>query len=710
MMANKLTAADCYTNNPDVYDQENDVEKMIASLDSSASFRQCAPVARAGEDQTGIEPGSEVQLSGFGNDVESGWSYLWEQTSGTSVELSSKLIGAPSFIAENDGLYTFTLSVTDDDGATSTDSVAISVGTAPDQPQAVATGTYPKSKSGDAILGNPDYLAVSYGAWRSETRSDSTAPTVGELKEDMLILQAMGVKVLRTYNTQGFPDTASLLVAIEELMAEDADFEMYVMLGVWVQAEGAYTAAVNNSAEDAEMNRAEMDAAIRMARDYPEIIKVIAVGNEAMVEWQAHDLPVSFVLKYVNELQELKTDGTISSDIWITSSDNHAVWSATDPNSAGQRDDLNGLIAAVDFISLHTYPFHDTHWAPDFWQVPEDEANLSGQEQIDVAMDRAVKRAIEQYAAAQAYMRSIGINKQIHIGETGWASVSSPGGEDFTASGSGAADEYKQKVYYDALREWSNAFGASLFFFEAFDEQWKAGTENPPEHPEKNFGLINLSGEAKYLLWDLVDAGVFDGLSRGDYAITKTYGGDLVSMMADVNVPPAAPVTEVPDGGQYYVFDSTLPESFRVDGWESTAYLGEADGYLQLTPPPAGGTKAAWGWGAGITKTASGSTDLTLYANGSLQFDIKGTTTTAIDVGFITGIYSWPDGGTEVKSSVVFGPGGRPLTDEFVTYTIPMSELNTNGADFTDVTSLFYFQGASEDAGTIEVRNISFIQ
>ncbi len=577
------------------------------------------------------------------------------------------------------------------------------------QPQAVVAEA-PTAKSGEPILGNPDYQAISYGAYRAATREDATVPSVAELKEDMLILQAMGIKVLRTYNTQDFPDTANLLIAIDELMEADENFEMYVMLGVWVQAQGSYTGSVDNSTEDTVMNRAEMDAAIQMVNDYPEIIKVIAVGNEAMVQWQAHDIPVSVVLNYVNELQDLKDAGTIPADIWITSSDNHAVWSATDPSSTSQIDDLNALIAAVDYISLHTYPFHDTHHAPTFWQVPADEAGLTDQQKIDAALVRAQERVIEQYTAAQTYMLSIGINKPIHIGETGWSTVGSPGGEDFTESGSAAADEYKQKVSHDALRAWSNEFGASVFFFEAFDEQWKAGTDNPATHPEKHFGMIDMAGKAKYVLWDLVDAGAFDGLTRDGNAITKSYGGDVNAMMADVFVPPSAPVIVVPGGEEYVIFDSALPEAFRADGWDDTAFLGEATDELQLTPPSTGGTIAAWGWGAGVTLQATGATDLSLYESGSLQFDIKGTTTTAIDVGFITGVYQWPDGGTEVKSSVVFGSGGRALTGEFVTYTIPMSELNTNGADFTDVTSLFYFSGTAEDAGTIEVRNISFIQ
>lgn len=50
------------------------------------------------------------------------------------------------------------------------------------------------------ILGNKDYPAISYGCYRNPTRD--LQPTLEELKEDMLILHAKGIRVLRTYNVQ----------------------------------------------------------------------------------------------------------------------------------------------------------------------------------------------------------------------------------------------------------------------------------------------------------------------------------------------------------------------------------------------------------------------------------------------------------------------------------------------------------------------------
>ena len=407
------------------------------------------------------------------------------------------------------------------------------------QPQAVVSDA-PRSRSGAQILGNSEYPAISYGAWRSDVReSGPLVPTVEHQKEDLKILAAMGFKILRTYNTQCFigldgkSNTENLLTAIDELMAEDENFEMYLMLGVWIQAQGAYTDAVDKRLEDTLTNRAEMDKAIELAKAYPEIIKVIAVGNEAMVEWQEHDLPIRFILNYVNELQGLKTAGSINNNIWITSSDNHAVWSGTDGNAVNQLPCLNALIAAVDYISLHSYPFHDSYYSNSFWLIPEAEQTLPELEQVDEAMLRSQGLILSEFKNAQNYMLGLGINKPIHIGESGWASETNV---NYGKAGSKAADEYKQKVNYALLNAWATDFGASVFFFQAFDEPWKGGANNPGDS-EKHFGLINKNGEAKFLLWDRVDVGTFAGLKRGGVPITKTFIGAEKSVLALVMAP-----------------------------------------------------------------------------------------------------------------------------------------------------------------------------
>jgi exo-beta-1,3-glucanase (GH17 family) len=386
------------------------------------------------------------------------------------------------------------------------------------------------SKTAAEILGNPEYQAISYGGYRELSRD--IQPTIPQLKEDMKILSAMGIKLIRTYNVY-YDEAANLLKVISQLKQEDPEFEMYVMLGAWIDCKNAWSENADHIRhEESEQNASEIARAIELTKQYPDIVKIIAVGNEAMVHWAwNYFVEPGIILKWVNYLQDLKKTGELPETLWITSSDNFASWGGG--GSEYHKDDLNELIKAVDYISMHSYPMHDTHYNPDFWGVREEEEHLSDQEKIHAAMRRARDHAISQYESVVSYMQSIGVNKPVHIGETGWATQSN---EHYGDEGSRAIDEYKSALYYWQTREWTNEAGITCFYFIGFDEQWK-DAENPLGS-ENHFGLINLQSQAKFAIWDLVDAGTFDGLTRDGKPITKTYSGDKEALMKDVKVPP----------------------------------------------------------------------------------------------------------------------------------------------------------------------------
>ncbi|MFZ4059370.1 MAG: glycosyl hydrolase family 17 protein, partial [Ferruginibacter sp.] len=387
-----------------------------------------------------------------------------------------------------------------------------------------------KNITAEQILGNNNYKSICYGGYRDKTRD--IEPTIAQITEDLRILSAMHIKVLRTYNVH-HTEAANLLKAISLLKKADPGFEMYVMLGAWIDAKNSWTANTPIRNEDSERNSVEITEAVKLANEYPDIVKIIAVGNEAMVKWAwAYYVDPGIILKWVNYLQDLKQQGKLPKDLWITSSDNFASW-----GGGGKEyhvEDLNKLIKAVDYISMHTYPMHDTHYHPTFWGVLENEKQLSEKAQIDAAMIRARDYAIEQYTSVSNYMHSLGVKKPIHIGETGWATLAS---ELYGNAGSKATDEYKSAVYYKLMNTWAEKEKITLFYFEAFDEQWKdnknaLGSEN-------HFGLINLQGQAKYALWEQVDQGMFKGLTRNGSPITKTYNGNTDSLWLDVKTPAA---------------------------------------------------------------------------------------------------------------------------------------------------------------------------
>jgi exo-beta-1,3-glucanase (GH17 family) len=578
----------------------------------------------------------------------------------------------------------------------------------------------------DFLLGNPDYQAISYGSFRKLVRdSGENAPTVEEIKEDLLLLQAMGIKVLRTYHTQDYIDTERLLEAIDDLMNPSSPeyrdgFKMFVMLGIWVDAVNAWGGGDIDRTQGSATSEAEMAKALELVNLYPEIIKVMAVGNESMVHWANYHVAPSVVTDYVNQLQALKTPDfekgldivdEIPESVWITSSDNWAVWSGQG-DYAG--DGYKALIEAVDYVSVHSYPFHDTHWDGKFWEVPLDEQNLSKEEQLNRAMVRAKEHVLSQVKAVQDNVNAIDPTKQIHIGETGWSSMSSDG---FGQSGTKAADEYKQKLYHDNLRTWSNEFGASLFFFEAFDEQWKAGWDTADaEHSEKHFGLIDLDGKAKFLLWDMVEDGAFNGLTRGkdaqgnDINITKSFDGDFDALMSGVELPPyeSMPV----DGNNYSVIGEALAEGVNLYWWggNSGIYLNEAGTSIMLT----GGSESYPGWwGAGVQPTVEA--NLSGFESGSLHFDISATQDLS-DVKFKLGMQT--SGSSTTNHFVQVGGGtSYPITTTTQSYSIPLTELaGYESMDLSSVVALMFVLGEVDAAGesyipdgvSVEISNVYY--
>jgi hypothetical protein len=353
--------------------------------------------------------------------------------------------------------------------------------------------------------------------------------------------------------------------------------------------------------------------------------------------------------------------------------------------------------------------------------LPEEE-NLSDTEKIEAAMLRAKEYAVSQYQSTADYIASLGLQKDIHIGETGWATIA---GSSYGATGSKAADEYKQKLYYQHMRDWTNEAGMSCFYFEFFDEKWK--DQGNALGSENHFGLINLNAQAKYAFWDMVDEGVFDGLTRDGAPITKTFGGDESALMAEVLPPPSkseigileiTTINENREAGEkvtegiYVIADGSLlpdgtnnityPSSIlKLNAWEGTCGIKMTnDGIVKVTT----GT-GAW-WGCAIEMKSGIGEDLSNFKEGHLNLQIKGNTTSSFQFGFQTGLFAQ---GNQVNNYVSIGESKEYiLSEEWQTWSIPVSELY-KGGDLSDVTGLIYFRGEKDTDGKyIHLRNIYY--
>ena len=382
------------------------------------------------------------------------------------------------------------------------------------------------NKSAQEILGNSSYPAISYGGYRELTRV--IEPTKDQIKEDILILHAAGYRVIRTYDVH-LSLAENVLKVIKDLKSLDDSFEMYVMLGAWITAANPNTENVIHDIEDKEFNSFEIEETARLARLYPDIVKIIAVGNEAMVHWASgYFVTPDIILRWVNYLQDLKKSGQLAKDLWITSSDNFAAWGGGDP--VYHTKELISLINAVDYISMHTYSFHDSYYNPSFWNYSN--KSITETAKAEELVLKAKNYSKSQFLSVRDYLESIGINKQVHIGETGWASNDN---SFYGYEGTRAADEFKQYLYFNHMNDLCEELKISCFYFSAFDEPWK--DPSSINGSENHFGLFTVDGKAKYLMWDKVDKGLFKGLKRGDSKIVKTYEGNKDILIETIKNP-----------------------------------------------------------------------------------------------------------------------------------------------------------------------------
>jgi len=284
--------------------------------------------------------------------------------------------------------------------------------------------------------------AVCYSGFRAGQHPDrgdgAVNPSDEQILEDLrIMLRDTPFRLIRMYDAQ--ENTATTLRLIRE-----HDLPIRVMVGAWLSAE------INNPGcgwcpepySDEELaankiaNSAEVDEAIRLANAYPEIVNAVAVGNEALVEWNDHMVPVEQVIEYVPR---------VKSGIGqpVTVADNYDWWAR--PGAE--------LAAELDFVSVHIYPI---------W------------EQRDI--DEAIAYGIENMQRVRDALP----DAQLVITEAGWATTASEFGD--------RASEEKQMRYYRELYDWAREMNITTYFFELFDESWK-GDPNNPMGAEKHWGL-----------------------------------------------------------------------------------------------------------------------------------------------------------------------------------------------------------------------------
>jgi exo-beta-1,3-glucanase (GH17 family) len=287
--------------------------------------------------------------------------------------------------------------------------------------------------------------AVCYSGYRAGQNPDTGVyPSRAEILEDMRILSRHWA-LIRTYGSDRHSEDVLEVIRREKL-------PIRVLLGAWLGIEPGSEAA----------NAAQLRNCIRLANAYRDVVVAVSVGNEILVSWSNHKVPLDKAIQYVKGVKD-------SVSVPVTVADDFTFW----------RDNGSRLAAAVDFVSMHTYPM----WGG---------ADIDSAMAVTIRHYEDVRRALP--------------GKTVVITEAGWATYTVG-----SMHAPRAGDEAKQKRYFEDLMAWSKRNDVNVFFFEAFDEPWKG------EGTEGHWGLFSEGRKAKLAMRDWYPDLLPDGPTSPSY-------------------------------------------------------------------------------------------------------------------------------------------------------------------------------------------------
>lgn len=310
-------------------------------------------------------------------------------------------------------------------------------------------GEFVPQKPSDLL--DPQPLALCYSGFRRGQYPDrgqgAKNPSRQEILEDLQLLsQSAGFRLIRLY------DCRENSRAVLELI-RDKKLPLKVMLGAWLNAEISphetcdwikIPVPKEVLAANRKGNEEEVKRAIALAREFPDVVAAVNIGNETLVDWNDHRLPVERLAGFLRQAREALPQP-------VTTAENYAAWVRYAKELAG----------VVDFAGVHTYPV---------WEKK--------------TLAESMAFTLENLTAVQKALPGV----PLAIAEAGWATTAS----EFP----GEANEKNQARYFRDLLTWATKNHVTVFWFEAFDEDWK-GDPNNPQGAEKHWGLYDLDRKPK---------------------------------------------------------------------------------------------------------------------------------------------------------------------------------------------------------------------
>jgi exo-beta-1,3-glucanase (GH17 family) len=438
--------------------------------------------------------------------------------------------------------------------------------------------------------------AVAYSPFRTATGPEDLVGEVitpAMIKEDLDLLVAAGFGLIRTYDSSDKVAKQTLQVI------RDHGLDLKVQLGVYVLS------------SDAAFSNAEVARAVALANEFKDIVIAVSVGNETMVSWSFNRFTTNAMVTYIKTVRDAVSQPVTTNDNWAFFAQAHPYEQNPGP-----------ILEVIDFVAMHTYPLLDTVYNPGTWDWQQ--AAVPADARARAMMDAALAAAKSEYEAVRAHMDSLGATAMpIVIGETGWKAPNA-GPLNIPMR----SHPVNQKMYFDDLQAWKAAADGpvNVFYFEAFDEQWKQGDDG--------WGLFNKARLARYVVKDSLPPSQWVPGDANEPATAGLTDADAVHYL-----PPVVndPVTQ----NRYLIYTETSTTSdFRETGlnwdpfvktfWQPVADAAPGDGVeaYEIDPRP-----ETWGWGMLYQSRTGVTANLSQFAGGTINFSIKTTYPGRIEIG-----------------------------------------------------------------------------
>jgi len=290
--------------------------------------------------------------------------------------------------------------------------------------------------------------AIAYSPYRAGGPGAGEVPSDANILEDLGLLHAAGFNLLRLFGADAVSEKILTLAA--------ANYpEMKFQQGIYLA--GPATSCVNS------INTAQIAKGIALANQYANVVTV-SVGNETSL---AGNLDITCLESYVHTVRSQVAQP-------VTADDDYTFY-----NGSFFSYKPNGVLAGIDFVSIHMYPFLNySFWNWQQTSTPPGPARAAAMMNAALAKDQSNFDSVYNYTYTNAMGStvSIGASLPIVIGETGWKAVQTNPG---SAIETYAANPVNAKWYYDLMATWEGSVNApvTIFYFEAMDEAWK-GTDD----------------------------------------------------------------------------------------------------------------------------------------------------------------------------------------------------------------------------------------